>query len=261
MKLDHKVLVLFVMIALITSTLACGLSAPVTPTPTMAPPTGTSSPMPTATATVRPTRTPLPTNTPNATVTAIYNNFFSKVQTFKDEGLIPSTDGEYMLVDGFNDRFAQIGWLRYQYFDFEVEQFVFNADISWRTAVDTSDTSGCGIVFGVQEKGDNNEYYGVVLDKSRIYFTIARSGYYYELGKTRGTGRLDYGNPAEAEFTILVYDNHAYVYVDDNFVGEYTLSQDKELRGKFGYGIISGTNKDYGTKCMITNARMWDLNP
>jgi len=180
---------------------------------------------------------------------------------FKDEGLIPSTDGKYMILDSVNESFAQIGYLQYWYYDFDVEHFVFNADVQWRTAIDTSDTSGCGIVFGVQEKGNNNEYYGVVLDKSRIYFTITKSGYYYELGKTRGTGRLDFGNPAEAKLTVLVYDNHAYVYVDDNFIGEYTLSQDKELRGKFGYGVISGTNKDYGTRCIISNARMWDLKP
>ena len=157
MNLDRKVPILFVMVVLIASTQACGFSAPTTPTPTMLPATSTSSPMPTPTATERPTRTPRPTNTPNVTVTAIFNNLFSKVQMFKDEDLIPSTDGEYMILNDFNEKFAQIGWLRYRYFDFEVEHFVFNADIQWRTAVDTSDTSGCGIVFGVQEKGDNNE--------------------------------------------------------------------------------------------------------
>ncbi len=132
---------------------------------------------------------------------------------------------------------------------------------NWRTAMDTSDTSGCGVVFGLVEKTNNNEYYGVVLDKSRVFFSIAKSGYYYELGKTRGTGRLDFGNPAEAELTLLVYDNQAYVYVDNNFIGEYTLSNDKELRGKFGFGVISGTNRDYGTWCEVTNPRIWELKP
>ena len=58
-----------------------------------------------------------------------------------------------------------------------------------------------------------------------------------------------------------MYNNHAYVYVDDKFIGEYTLSQDKILKGIFGYGIISGTNRDFGTRCEITNARVWSLNP
>ncbi len=259
MKTDRSIPIILTVIVLTFSTLACGLGASATPT---APPaTNTSTPAPTSTSTPKPTATRRPTSTPDVKVTEVYNDLFTKVQMFKDEGLIPSTDGKYMILDSVNESFAQIGYLQYWYYDFDVEHFVFNADVQWRTAIDTSDTSGCGIVFGVQEKGNNNEYYGVVLDKSRIYFTITKSGYYYELGKTRGTGRLDFGNPAEAKLTVLVYDNHAYVYVDDNFIGEYTLSQDKELRGKFGYGVISGTNKDYGTRCIISNARMWDLKP
>ena len=71
---------------------------------------------------------------------------------------------------------------------------------------------------------------------------------------------MNFGNPAEADFTLLVYEYKAYVYVNSDFIGEYTLSKDKELMGKFGYGIISGTNHDYGTRCEITDSRMWKLS-
>ncbi len=83
--------------------------------------------------------------------------------------------------------------------------------------------------------------------------------YYYDMGKSRGTGTLSFDNPAAADFTLIVYDYKAYVYVDGEFIGEYTLSKDRELSGNFGYGIISGTNHDYGTRCEITNSRMWKL--
>jgi len=247
------------LLSLLITTLACSTIVPVTPTPTVPPPTDT--PPPTPTLTPKPTSTRRPTSTPNVIATEMYDHLFSFVQMFNDEGIIPSTKGGYRILEDFDEQMAQIGWLRYWYYDFQEEHFVFNADVSWQTAVDTTDTSGCGIVFGVVEKEKNNEYYGVVLDQSRVYFTIARSGHYSELGKTRGTGRLNFGNPAKAELTLAVYDNKAYVYVDNGFVGEYTLSESKELKGKFGYGIISGTNKDYGTKCRITNARMWELRP
>jgi len=258
--LSMRVVLSFLTIVL--ASLACSFGAPPEPTLTLEP-TATDTPEPTATSeptfTPEPTSTPRPTATPNFVATEMYNDLFSTVQMFNDDGLIPSTDGKYKILKDYEEQFAQIGWLHYTYFPGPVKHFVFNADIRWETAIDTRDKSGCGIVFGVVEKGENNEYYGVVLDRSRIYFTIARSGYYHELGKTRGTGLLDFGNPAEAELTLLVYDNHAYVYVDDNFIGEYTLSESKELQGRFGYGIISGTNKDYGTRCQITNARMWHL--
>lgn len=255
--------IFYAFLALLLASMACATAAPEAPTPTPAPTKvpATNTPQPTPTKTVRPTSTPKPTFTPDVVATEIYDNLFSHVLMFEDEGLISSSDGGYIELDDFREEFAQIGWLRYWYFDDEFDQFVFNADIKWSTAMETSDTSGCGIVFGVQEGGTYNDYYGVVLDKSRIYFTITKSKYYYELGKTRGTGRLDFGNPAEAEFTLLVSDDRAFVYVNDEFIGEYTLSKDRDTSGKFGYGIISGTNRDYGTRCEIRNARLWDLNP
>lgn len=263
MSKDHIVCSIIVVLALLLVSTACASSAPTVATTMPTIPPATDTPLPTSTATVRPTptRTPQPTNTPDVTVTAIYDNLFSKVQMFNDEGLIPSTEGKYEILDSFNESVAKIGWLRFWNLDLEAENFVLNANVNWRTAIDTSDKSGCGVIFSLKEEGDNHEYYGVVLDKSRIYFTISKGGHYHELGKTRGTGRLNFGNPAEAELTMLVYDNSAFVYVDDNFIGEYTLSQDKELRGNFGYGVISGTNKDYGTRCIISNSRVWLLEP
>ena len=263
MIINHSKRILCVLIALLLVSLACAFLAPAAPTPVQTPtvPPATNTPPPTPTKTVRPTSTSRPTATPDVLATEIYDNLFLQVQKFKDEGIIPSTSGNYIELDDFREEFAQIGWLQYWYFDFELEHFVFNSDVKWSTAMETSDTSGCGIVFGVQEGGTYNDYYGVVLDKSRIYFTITKSKYYYELGKTMGTGRLDFGNPAEAEFTLLVFDNRAFVYVDDEFIGEYTLSKDRDVRGKFGFGIISGTNRDYGTRCEILNPRIWELNP
>jgi hypothetical protein len=247
----------YALLVLVVTVSACSTTTPATPT--VPPATDTLLPSPTPTNTAKPTSTPRPTATPDVVATEMYSDLFSTVQMFNDESLIPSTNGRYKVLEDFDEQFAQIGWLQFIYFPGTVKHFVFHADVNWQTAMDTTDTSGCGIVFGVEEKGNNYEYYGVVLDKSRIYFTITKSGYYHELGKTRGTGRLDFGNPAEAELTLLVYDNHAYVYVDDIFIGEYTLSESKELRGNFGYGIISGTNKDYGTECHIKNARMWQF--
>lgn len=250
---------LFILLALVLAISACSSMAQATPTPSVPPSTNTALPSPTPTKTPKPTSTPRPSATPNVVATEMYDKVFSLVEQFSEEGLISSTNGRYKVLEDYESEMAQIGWLRFVYFPGTVKHFVFNADVAWQTAIDTTDTSGCGIVFGVEEQGRNYEYYGVVLDKSRVFFSIARSGYYRELGKTRGTGRLDFGNPAKAELTLLVNDNHAFVYVDGNFIGEYTLSESKELRGSFGYGIISGTNKDYGTRCQIRNARMWQL--
>jgi hypothetical protein len=47
------------------------------------------------------------------------------------------------------------------------------------------------------------------------------------------------------------------VLVDDNLIGEYTLSQSQPLRGKLGLTVLSGTNKDYGTRCEMTDLHAW----
>ena len=253
----HRILLAWLILVLAIT--ACTSQAQATGTPTNPPSTNTPLPSPTLTNTPKPTSTPRPSATPNTVATEKYDKMFSLVQKFDEDGLLSSTNGRYKIMPDYEEDFAQIGWLQFNYLPGTMKHFIFNANVKWQTAMDTTDTSGCGIVFGVEEQGKNYEYYGVVLDKSRIYFSIARSGYYRELGKTRGTGRLEFGNPAEAELTLLVYNNHAFVYVDDNFIGEYTLSESKELRGNFGYGIISGTNKGYGTRCQISNATMWQF--
>lgn len=229
--------------------------------PTAPVPTETATPLPpTTTDTPKPTSTPMPTRTLNIALTQSYEDLIADAQKFKDEGIIASTNGMYRELDDYENTFAQIGWLTYDYFDFTARHFLYKAHVRWSTAQDTNDTSGCGIVFAVNPKKNSDEYYGVVLDKSRVFFSYARGGYYYDLGKTRGTGRLNFGNPAEADLTLLVYNYKAYVYVNDEFIGEYTLRKDMELRGKFGYGVISGTNRDYGTRCEITKSRMWMLS-
>ena len=135
---------------------------------------------------------------------------------------------------------------------------MLSAHFSWKSASDTSDNSGCGIVFALQEDSSN---YSVFLDKSRIYFTKSDARYYRELGKTKGTGRVQFGNPAEAEFSMAVFEKYAYVFVDRNFIGQYSLSADQPLKGRIAYSLLSGTNRDYGTECKITNSKLWVLTP
>jgi hypothetical protein len=225
-----------------------------TPTP---PPTPTETPSPTVTPS--PTATLKPTFTPDVAATQRYDDILTQVERFKEAGHIPTTKGKYIELPEYHKEWAQRQWsTREWYYDYEPESFVFTAHAKWSTAGPTSETSGCGIAFATQDDGRG---YGIFLDKARIFFAYYDLKYYYELGKTRGSGRLDFGNPAEAKFSLAVHDYKAYVYVDDVFIGEYSLSKDKPLQGYFGYGLISGTNKDYGTRCDITEPRLWQISP
>jgi len=245
-------------ILLILVSLAC--SSLQAPTPT-AVPTNTSTATSVPTATARPTNTPWPTATPNLAATQVYADFYSEVQDYFNKGYISSTDGSYYKLDDFSQEWAQINWYQWWNIHHTVANFVLDAHFKWSTASPTPETSGCGFIFALQDNKDN---YAVFLDTSRILFLQSRilrgqrAG--YEVGKTRGTGRVDIeGDPAEADFSLAVDGNIANINVNKEFIGEYTLSQDSIMNGQLAYTLLSGTNKGYGTRCDMTDVKLWVL--
>ena len=77
------------------------------------------------------------------------------------------------------------------------------------------------------------------------------------MSPTRGSGRVDFNYPAEADFTVIVKGAYTYVLVNGEVVGEYTLAQSRSLQGDLGLTVLSGTNRDYGTHCEMTHVRLW----
>lgn len=167
-----------------------------------------------------------------------------------------TTEGTIQEVDDFYYEWAQLGWYSWLPLGLEVRDFYISAHFDWDSAFRNANESGCGFVFAIQE---DNEHYSVFLDRNRVVFLDADNRYSYSrtVGTTRGTGRVKFDMPAEANFTLIVNDIIAYVLVDEELVGTYTLSMSRNLRGDLGLSILSGTNKDYGTKCEMTNIRIW----
>ncbi len=232
-------MILFVL-GLILISLACSTSQ--LPTPTSAPPTATQTAVPTRTP--RPSATPKPTRTPDVTATQHWEELNTEVQTYYDEGYLTTTEGKFKEYDDIREEWAQLGWYRSWSLRTTASDFYMKAHFKWSSASRTSDISGCGFIFARQDN-ENKDHYGVFLDRSKVYFV--QTGYYYEpFGPTRGTGRVKFaapaGNPIEADFTLIVKGTYAYVLVDEEVVGEYTLSKSKTLRGELGLAILSGTN-------------------
>ena len=48
------------------------------------------------------------------------------------------------------------------------------------------------------------------------------------------------------------------ILVDGKFVGRYLLNANRTLKGDIGLSLLSGTNKDFGTRCEMTNIRLWE---
>lgn len=231
---------------------ACAAPAP-EPTSTPLP---TNTPQPTPTTTSTPTATPKPTKTPNLAATQHIEEFQAEAQSYFDQGFLTTADGNFKDVNDFRSDWAQLGWYQWELLSSEANDFYMSGHFKWQSAYKNADTSGCGFVFSVQENGD---HYAVFLDRSQVLFLVTDSalGYSKHVGTTRGTGRVKFDMPAEANFTVIVKGAYAYVLVNNEVVGEYTLSQSRPLTGRLGLTVLSGTNKDYGTRCEMTKLHFW----
>lgn len=244
-------IVSFVLMLILVS-LACATSQP---TPTSTPePTATKTSTPTKTP--RPSPTPRPTNTPNLAATALAEERNAEIQDYYDKGYLTTTDGRFRELDDFSYDWAQMGWYNWLSLRDSAQDFFLSAHFKWNSASKTPDISGCGFIFGIQP---NDDHYAVFLDRSKVFFlmTDKRLGFSKPVGTTRGTGRVKFDYPAEADFVLIVKEAYAYVLVDGEVIGEYTLSQSRISHGRLGLTVLSGTNKDYGTRCEMTNLHLW----
>ena len=241
-------------LVLMLAVLACSIGAPA---PTATPiPTNTTIPTntPPPTATLVPTNTPKPTATPDVAATQQAEKLQTLLSELKDKGYIDTTEGKAIILDDFRQEWAKLHY--YNWWDVRkgtIGDFVYSGHFKWSSAATTNDISGCGIGFGLQDNGD---HYAVFLDKSRILFQMGRGSYSYNVGVTKGSGRMSFDNPAEADFVLVVKGQKAYVKVNDAYI-EYTLSVDQTSSGLFAFSILSGTNRDYGTRCEMTNSVLW----
>jgi hypothetical protein len=249
MKAPRLFPVISAILILLIATLACASISP-----TQAPAaTNTPAPAPAPTNTLQPTSTEKPSPTSDVAATQRADEFNSVLASFAEKGYVESTQGKIVELDPFKEDWAQRGWYKWWPFEKTDSDFLFKSHYKWSTASATPEISGCGIVFGIQDNGD---HYSVFLDKSRIDFMMKRGRYAYEVGKTKGSGRVNFGNPAEADFAISVKGQSAYISVNGEFT-VYTLSKDQTTHGDFAYSLISGTNSDYGTRCEMTGSMLW----
>lgn len=246
----------FILIGFLLFLSACATVAPPPPTSTSTPkPTSTNTSVPTETAI--PTSTPRPTRTPDLAATEHMSNLEAEAKAYFDQGYLTTADGRFREYGDFEEEWAQLGWYSRWHLNQSVKDFYMSAHFKWTSAYRSADLSGCGFVFAIQP---NDDHYAVFLDRSKVYF-VETEYYYRAFSPTRGTGRVEFGNPfdepVEADFTLIVKDTSAFVLVDGELVGEYTLAQSKNLRGLLGLALMSGTNKDFGTRCEMTNLHVW----
>jgi hypothetical protein len=249
-----SILLLFTSILMLVS-ISCSTPA--------AEPTFTSTPKATATSTLTPTQTPTatltprPTRTPNLTATQRTEEYNAEVQKYFDLGYLETSNGIIYQFPDFTRDWAKIDYYQWWNLNKQASDFYLAAHFKWLSAIKNANESGCGFVFATQR---NNDHYAVFLDRTNVVFLMAdrsRGFFSQDVGKTRGTGRVNFGNPAEADFALIVKKAYAYVLVNNEVVGEYSLALSQALHGGLALSVLSGTNKDYGTSCEMTDIHLW----
>ena len=268
-NLTQSALIVCLALTLILS--ACGASAPAaTSTPTnTATATNTLAPTFTPTVTLTPTRTPKPTATPNLAATQQYEDFFAVVQKIHEAGQISTLDGTYSRLDDYSDELAMSYGYSWNSTGKSAKNFIIRADFDWEVA-NKKNYSGCGYMFR-QDPNDNSLYYIIGLDGlngillSFTEWSGQSSGvlYNYPAQLIKKTSIPDMGsNPYHAQFTLVVADTTAYTYVDGNLFTEHRLTAEHlAAAGVLSSLVLTGSDKDFGTRCKITNAELWVIEP
>ena len=180
----------------------------------------------------------------------------AEVQEYFDKGYVTTTEGRFTELDNFSDEYAYLGGYKPPLIVDSASDFFLSAHFRWSSALENSDTAGCGFIFGLQP---NFDHYAVFLDRTKVEFRIRNLelGYSTRVKPTRVTGQVNFTYPADADFTLIVKGANAFVLVNGEVVSEYTLLQGRSVRGDLGLTVLSGTNKDYGTRCEMSNLHLW----
>ena len=169
--------------------------------------------------------------------------FLEFLSELEEDGLIDG-DGTYTSYGDYEDEWAQIDY--YQWLTFEhADRFVFAANMSWASASDRPNnfSAGCGIVFN-SATGNVNHLLASVRMDGNVYIDGIRNYQYLSYGKYKYGPASTKGS---VDFAIVVDNDKATVFLDGQ---RFVRKADLPIMGDgVGIATLSGTNKDYGTRC------------
>jgi hypothetical protein len=177
------------------------------------------------------------------------------VQQLFDEGIIGSMEGEYYRLDDFEESWAQIGYYQWWKTGQTAENFVLSTDIAWESASDRANwpEAGCGIVFSEDGASDHHLAY-LSLDGYGKLAQISKGQWKTLASQRYGNLSIPNGN---AKIMLVVDDQKINFYVNGQRVAN---AYDGSLNaGNIALTLLSGTNKDFGTRCQMSNIDLFIL--
>lgn len=259
--MKHVKTILVVSLMMIFLVSACGeapkatdiptLVPSVVPTDTPEPVVNTSTPIPLPTDTLEPTITASPTIEPTSESAAMEG----LVQKLYDEKTISSTEGTYHRLADFSKEWAQLYYYQWWYTDYSPSNFIIQADLEWESASKTANLSdsGCGFVYHTDDAQNHHATFLMMDGKVQTYRSLNNNW-----ASMKGGYAGKFKIPSDKAHMILIVDKQKItVIVNDKKAVQF---EDKKLQGgKLGLTLASGTNKDFGTRCNMTNVELWEL--
>jgi hypothetical protein len=186
-----------------------------------------------------------------------------EVERLMAEGYLARGAGSYEGLLDFFREWAQINWYQWYATGKAPADFVVQADVAWKSASDKANwfNSGCGFVFReTPPEGTNqglNHYLAYLGLDGVVYMSRQTNSQFLELGRAR-YGRVEV--PEGGAHIMLAVEGDAFHFFVN---GEHVLStRDGALaNGNLNYTLLSGTNRDFGTRCEMTHVGLWTLEP
>lgn len=187
--------------------------------------------------------------------TAQAQPMYEEIKSLFENHTIKSTEGTFHALPDFDESWAQMDWYRWWPTGFEPKDFVLKTHLTWESASNTANwfNSGCGFVFGEEDR--NNHFVIFMLMDGNISLGRIRNGNMMNLGRSY------YGRPdlpkGEADIRLIVDKSLVLFYVDDRVAFRQQLTSIP--KGGLSVTLLSGTNKDFGTRCQMTGSQLWEL--
>jgi len=222
-----------------------------TPTQTLTP-TETLEPTATLTATETPvpTATSTPTSTPDIAATQKYDNMLVWVEKLANDKVIPSREGEYIVLEDTSMEFAKIGYYTWELYGRNIHSnFVMQANVKIANeASENAFKSACGFIF----KDD--------FDGHAVFFSLDGNVNYRTDGSDRGSNYLDsalFQDPDGVKLTLVLSNKSLTFYINDR----KALSGIVVYGGPFAVGttVLSSTSEGFGTRCDFTEVALWRM--
>ncbi len=215
--------------------------------------TGTAAAIANATAKAEASQTAAAKKILDATATAQpMADLVSKLNT---DGYLQGTNGTFFQIQNFDESWAQRFW--YMFFPsggYNPTDFVLSADTFVETADKYSEYSGCGFVFHDRSTQEVTDHYIIWLDTQgivRLGRMLNSNLAVLQQNKTD----IPEATTQTAKITLVVENNYITYFVNGT---KYIHWQDATFPdGNLFLTLVSGTNKDYGTHCKMTNISLW----